>query len=432
MDMGKLKILIIGAGGGREHALGWKIAQSTRAGQLFFARGNAGTAQLGINLDIKDIDIPALLEFAKREIVDLVLVVADDPIALGAVDEFQKAGFRAWGPTKAAAQIEWSKAFSKDFMRRHGLPTAKFEIFTDFEEAKKYIENQTLPVVIKASGLALGKGVVIANTKEEALETLENMMVRKIFGASGEKVVIEEFMTGPEISVHVFSDGQNYKIFPVSQDHKKIGEGDIGLNTGGIGAISPVPFVSEKILKKIEREIVAPSIAGLKEDGIPFTGILYPGLMLTKKGPKILEYNARFGDPEAEVYMRLLETDILDIVDASIDGKLNELEIKWSSFSACNIVLSSGGYPGEYEKGKAITGIDEAETDKDIIVFYAGTKIDEKGNLTTNGGRVLGVSAVGNTLKEALEKAYRAIEKISFEGMQYRRDIGKSAIDFSS
>ena len=417
MNKEKLKILIIGAGGGREHALGWKIAQSTRAGQLFFARGNAGTAQLGINLDIKDIDIPALLEFAKREIVDLVLVVADDPIALGAVDEFQKAGFRAWGPTKAAAQIEWSKAFSKDFMRRHGLPTAKFEIFTDFDEAKKYIENQTLPVVIKASGLALGKGVVIANTKEEALETLENMMVRKIFGASGEKVVIEEFMTGPEISVHVFSDGQNYKIFPVSQDHKKIGEGDIGLNTGGIGAISPVPFVSEKILKKIEREIVAPSIAGLKEDGIPFTGILYPGLMLTKKGPKILEYNARFGDPEAEVYMRLLETDILDIVDASIDGKLNELEIKWSSLSACNIVLSSGGYPGEYEKGKAITGIDEAETDKDIIVFYAGTKIDEKGNLTTNGGRGLGVLAVGKTLKEALEKALTANSKTSFECM---------------
>jgi len=424
------KILIIGAGGGREHALGWKIAQSPRCGKLFFARGNAGTAKLGTNLDIKDTDIPSLLDFAKKEVVDLVLIVADDPLALGAVDEFQKAGFRVWGPTKAAAEIEWSKAFSKDFMRRHNLPTAKFETFTDFEKAKNYIEDHTLPVVIKASGLALGKGVVICQTPEQALETLENMMLKKIFGASGEEVVIEEFLKGPEVSIHVFSDGKNYKMFPISQDHKKIGEGDTGPNTGGIGAISPVPFVGEEILKKIEQEIVIPSIAGLKQDGMLFVGILYPGLMLTSEGPKLLEFNARFGDPEAEIYMRLLETDLLDIVDASIDGKLNEIEIKWKDKFACNIVLCSAGYPGNYEKGKEIKGIEGTESDDDIVIFHAGTKM-EGDKLITNGGRVLGVSAIGDTLQEALQKAYKAIEKISFEGIQYRRDIGKKALELS-
>lgn len=421
------KILIIGAGGGREHALGWKIVQSPRAGQLFFARGNAGTEKIGTNLDIKETDIQKLIEFSKMEKIDLVLAVSDDPPALGVVDEFQKAGFRTWGPSKAAAQLEWSKAFSKDFMRRHNLPTAKFEIFTDYSKAKEYIATQPLPIVIKASGLALGKGVVIAHTKGEANETLENMMVKKVFGDSGSEVVIEEFMTGPEISIHAFSDGKNYKMFPPSQDHKKIGDGDIGPNTGGIGAISPLPFVDSTLLKIIEETIVAPTLSALAEEGKPFVGILYPGLMLTPEGPKLLEYNARFGDPEAETYMRLLDTDILDIFDACIDGTLQNLEIKWKNLSACNVVLCSGGYPGNYEKGKIISGIDEAEKEKDIVIFYAGTK-KEGENIVTNGGRVLGVSATGENLKEALQKAYKAIEKISFEGMHYRKDIGKKAL----
>lgn len=422
--MQKQKILIIGSGG-REHAIGWKVAQSSRAGEIFFAPGNGGTTEVGTNLDIKATEIEKLLEFARKEGMDLTLALPDDPLALGIVDEFQKAGLRIFGPTKAAAKLEWSKAFSKDFMKRHNLPTAKFEVFNDFEKALEYVAKQSLPIVIKASGLALGKGVVIAQTKEEANEALENMMVKKVFGDSGNEVVIEEFLTGPEISIHAFSDGKNYKIFPPSQDHKKIGEGNTGLNTGGIGTIASLPFVNAELFKNIENTIVKPTIEAMQKEGTPFVGLLYPGLILTKDGPKILEYNARFGDPETQTYMRLLDTDILDIFDACIDGKLNEIEIKWKNLFACTIVLASGGYPGNYEKGKIISGI---PLKNDIIVFHAGTKFDEKGNLVTNGGRVLGVSAVGNSLAEALKSAYEAVSKISFEGMQYRRDIGQSAL----
>ena len=428
--MNKQKILIIGSGG-REHAVGWKVAQSPRAGQLFFAPGNAGTEKIGVNVDIKATDIKGLLEFAKKEKIDLTLALPDDPLALGIVDEFTKQGLRIWGPTREAAKLEWSKAFSKNFMRRHNLPTAKFEIFNNFEKAKAYIEARKMPIVLKASGLALGKGVVIAETKVEAVEALENMMIKKIFGASGEEVVIEEFLTGPEISIHALSDGQNYKIFPSSQDHKKIGEGDTGSNTGGIGTIAPLPFINQEIMNQIEEEIVAPTLKGMLDDEIPFKGILYPGLILTENGPKILEYNARFGDPEAQTYMRLLDTNLLDIIDACIDEKLNEVEMKWKNLFACNIVLCSGGYPGNYEKGKVILGIEEAEMQTDIVVFHAGTKT-ENGKLLTSGGRVLGVSSTGDTLEETLKKAYKAIKKISFEGMQYRKDIGKKALQNSS
>ena len=452
--MQKQKILIIGAGGGREHAIGWKVAQSARAGELFFVRGNAGTAELGTNLDMKETDTGTLLDFAKKEKIDLTLVLSDDPLALGTVDAFRKENLRVWGPTKAASQLEWSKAFSKDFMKRHNLPTAKFEIFDNFEKAKKYIKREAVPIVIKADGLALGKGVIIAQTKEEAYETLENIFVKKIFGNSGNTVVIEEFLVGPEISIHAWSDGKSYKMFPASQDHKRIGDGDIGPNTGGIGTICPLPFVDEKLLKRIEREIVAPTLEGMKKDGTPFEGILYPGLILTKDGPKILEYNARFGDPEAQVYVRLMESDLLDIIDSCIDGKLDELQmnpvrsrplehtsatvtsgrpasngIKWKENAyASNVVLSSGGYPGEYKKNKEIKGI--GSKDKEIIIFHAGTKM-ENNKLVTNGGRVLGVSAIGSSLKETLDKAYKAIQKISFGGMQYRRDIGKKALELS-
>jgi phosphoribosylamine--glycine ligase len=426
--MNKQKILIIGSGG-REHAIGWKVAESHICGDIFFAPGNAGTATLGTNVDIKATEIDKLLEFAKTEKIDLTLALPDDPLALGIVDLFQKNDLKIWGPTKAAAQLEWSKAFSKNFMRDHNLPTAKFETFTDYDKALKYLSECSMPIVVKASGLALGKGVVIAQTLVEAENTLEDMMIKKVYGDSGAEVVIEEFMTGPEISTHAFSDGINYKFFPISQDHKKVGEGDTGLNTGGMGTIAPVPFVDEGLQILIKNTILVPTLVGMEHDDVPYEGILYPGLMLTESGPKILEYNARFGDPETQSYMRLLDTDLLEIINMSLDKKLNELEVRWKENTyACNIVLASGGYPGDYEKGKFITGIEEASKMEDIIIFHAGTKLNENGELVTNGGRVLGVSAIGKTLEEALAKAYKAVDKISFEGMQYRKDIGQKAL----
>ncbi len=424
--MNKLKVLIIGSGG-REHAVGWKVKQSPKAGELFFAPGNGGTVELGTNVDIKATDIPALIDFVKREKIDLTLALPDDPLALGIVDEFRREGLKIWGPTKAAARLESSKAHAKDFMQRHNLPTAKFKTFTDFNEAKNYVENHPLPIVVKASGLALGKGVVICETKDEAIFALENALVKKVFGEAGATVVVEEFLTGPEISAHAFSDGVSYSLFPPAQDHKRVGENDTGPNTGGMGTVAPVPFVSRDLIKKIEDEVVASALSGMKKDGNIFEGILFPGLMLTADGPKILEFNARFGDPETQSYMRLLETDLIDIIEACLEKKLSQIEIKWKKGFACNIVLASAGYPGEYEKGKKISGIKEAGENPNVVVFHAGTKIDNN-NLVTNGGRVLGVSAVGNTLEEALATAYEAVDKVHFEGKQYRRDIGKKAL----
>jgi len=427
------KILIIGAGGGREHALGWKIAQSPRAGKLFFARGNAGTAKIGTNLDTKETDVAALLDFAKKEKIDFTIVASEDPLAVGMVDAFKEAGLRVWGPSKAAAELEWSKAYAKDFMKRYNIPTARYGIFTEYEKAKIYIENGAVPIVIKASGLALGKGVTVAQTKEEAIETLQKILIDKIFGSSSNEVVIEEYLSGTEISIHAISDGKSWRMFPASQDHKRIYDGDAGPNTGGMGAIAPLPFVDEKLLARIENEIVAKVIEGMAKEGRPFEGCLYPGIMLTEEGPKVFEFNTRLGNPEAEVYLRLLDMDVLDVFDASLDGKIDDLKLKWRNNFACNIVTASSGYPGEYEKGKVISGIEEAEKEKDIIIFYAGTSVRQglTRDLVTNGGRVLGVSATGASLQEALDKAYKAIEKISFEGMQYRRDIGKQALSLS-
>ncbi len=421
------KILVIGAGGGREHAIGWKVAQSPRAGQIFFAPGNAGTVQIGTNVDIKSTDTKKLLNFAQKEQVDLVLVVSDEPVAVGVVDEFQKAKIRIWGPTRAASEIEWSKAYAKDFMKKYGIPTARYAIFSDYQRAKLYVDRQRYPVVIKASGLAFGKGVIIAKTNEEADQALKEILLDKIFGDSGNEVVIEEYLEGIEISIHVISDGRSWKIFPASQDHKRIHDGNLGPNTGGMGAIAPLPFMNSRIMETVEKEIVAPAIVGMAQEGRPFTGCLYPGIMLTDTGPKVFEFNARLGDPEAEVYMRLLETDILDIVDASIDKRLDKLEMRWKNLSACSVALASGGYPGTYEKSKEISGIEEAEMKDGIVVFHAGTK-NSGGKIITNGGRVLWVSAVAENLEDALKNTYKAIEKISFEGMQWRTDIGKQAL----
>ena len=425
--MVKQKILIIG-GGGREHAIGWKIKQSEKCGELYFAPGNGGTISLGINIDIKATEIEKLIEFVKKEKIDLTLAIPDDPLALGIVDEFQKEGLRIFGPNKNAAQLEASKAFSKNFMKKHDLPTAKFQVFTNYELAKKYLENHSLPVVIKVSGLALGKGVFICENLEEANLAIKNILIKKTFGDAGNEIVIEEFMTGPEISTHAFTDGKNYSMFPTSQDHKRIGENDSGLNTGGMGTIAPLPFVTKDLLENIEEMIIAPTLKNMRDDGNTFSGVVYPGLMLTKDGPKILEYNARFGDPETQTYMRLLDTDLLEIVNACVDGTLDKLKINWKNLFACTIVIASGGYPENYEKNKIIYGIDEAEKQENIIIFQAGTKYDDNKNLVTNGGRVLGVTALGDTLEEALNNAYKAVEKISFDKMYYRKDIGKKTL----
>jgi len=427
MQNNKQKILIIG-GGGREHAIGWKIKQSPRCGELYFAPGNAGTSSIGINVDFKAIDIKGLIDFVKKENIDVTLAIPDDPLALGIVDEFKKENLRIFGPTQSAAQLESSKAFSKNFMRKHGLPTAKFDVFHDYKRAEGYIRNHSFPIVVKVSGLALGKGVFICQNLEEAKDALDNILNKKTFGEAGNEVVIEEFLTGPEISTHAFSDGKTYSIFPTSQDHKRIGENDTGPNTGGMGTVAPLPIVSDELLKEIKETIIAPTLHMMNEDGNNFSGVLYPGLMLTSDGPKILEYNARFGDPETQTYMRLLDTDLLDIIDACIDGTLDKIKIKWKSLSACTIVLASGGYPESYEKGKIISGVENASGDGNIIIFHAGTKYDSERNLITNGGRVLGVSATGATLEEALACAYKAVAKISFEKMYYRKDIGKKVI----
>ena len=426
MNNKKLKILIIGSGG-REHAIGWKVAQSPQAGEIFFAPGNGGTVEIGTNVDIKATDITKLLDFAKREHIDLTLALPDDPLALGIVNVFQKEGLRIWGPSKEASELEWSKAYAKDFMHKYNLPTADYRNFTDIGKAKNYLLRQKYPIVIKASGLALGKGVIIAQNEKEAQEALENILVKKTLGHAGDEVVIEEFLQGVEISTHAFSDGNTSSMFPTSQDHKKIGENDTGLNTGGMGTIAPLPFVTDEILKEIEKNIVKPTIEKMAKEDKAFAGVLYPGLMFTEKGIKILEFNARFGDPETQTYMRLLDTDIIDIFNACIDGNLKNLDIKWKNLSACTIVLASGGYPENYEKEKEISGIGASQNTKDVVIFHAGTK-NVNGKLLTNGGRVLGVSATGENLKEALTTAYEAIKKINFENMYYRKDIGKKTL----
>ncbi|MEI6478810.1 MAG: phosphoribosylamine--glycine ligase, partial [bacterium] len=322
-------------------------------------------------------------------------------------------------------EIEWSKSFAKQFMQEEGIPTANFKVFNDLNLANRYIETQTFPLVIKASGLALGKGVVITRDISEARKVLEDIMATKIFGEAGNEVVIEEFLQGKEISTHAFCDGENVMMFPSSQDHKTIFEGDIGPNTGGMGTIAPVPWVTEVHMKVIEDTIIKPTIKALKERGRPFKGILFPGIMITDSGPKVIEFNARFGDPETESYMRILKTDLLDILFACVNGKLNEQVIEWEDLSACTVMCASKGYPGSYEKGKVINGLDDLN--EDVVVFHAGTK-EQEGKIVTNGGRVLGVSATGEDLKDALSKAYKTIENISFDGMQFRRDIGAKSI----
>jgi phosphoribosylamine--glycine ligase len=419
-------VLVIGTGG-REHALAWKISRSPNIGKIYIAPGNAGTAEIAENIAIGAGDVPALLEFARTHDIALTVVGPDDTLAAGIVDEFAAAGRRIFGPTKAAAQIEASKAFSKELMSKSNIPTARFATFTELEPALAYVLDHRFPVVVKASGLALGKGVVKCRDLAEAQAALRDMMENKVFGAAGNSVVVEDYLTGQEVSIHAFCDGHTAALFPTAQDHKPAHDGDQGPNTGGMGTYAPVPWAGTKLVGRAKTTVVEPILAAMREAGAPFTGLLYPGLMISDDDINVLEFNARFGDPETQSYMRLLETDLLEILNACVDGRLADIPIKWSSQTAVTVVLASGGYPGKYKKGLPITGVDEASALPGVVVFHAGTTIKD-GQLLTAGGRVLGVSATGADLKDAQAKAYSAAKLIQFDGVQYRTDIGSKAL----
>src|SRR3989338_1193058 len=416
-----MDVLIVG-GGGREHALAWKLSTSPRIGKLYVAPGNGGTRTGGENVPIAADDIPTLVNFAKEHSIGLTVVGPDNSLALGIVDAFQSTGLRIFGPSKSAAQIESSKAFSKKLMHESGIPTAEFQIFSKYEEALAYVHKRGAPIVVKASGLALGKGVYVCETVGEAEKALKEIMIDHAHKDAGAEVVVEDFLDGEEISVHALSDGKEYLMFPASRDYKRIGEGDTGKNTGGMGTIAPVLGADDPMMGDIQKTLVGPALENLASQGMPFSGLLYPGLKMTSKGPKVLEFNARFGDPETQVYMRLMKTDLLDILEACADGKLAGKRVEWNAGFAVNIILASEGYPDAYKKGFPITGIDEAEKVPGVVVFHAGTSYDSA--LKTSGGRVLGVSAVGGTLQIALERAYAAADSIQFEGKYFRRDIG--------
>jgi phosphoribosylamine--glycine ligase len=421
-----MKLLVIGSGG-REHALVWKLSQSPRVTSILCAPGNAGTAQLAVNHTVAATDLEGLVSLAKNEAVDLTIVGPDDPLAAGIVDRFRAAGLRVFGPTASAARLEASKSFAKDFMVRHGIPTAGSATFTDPQAALAHCTSSRYPLVVKADGLALGKGVVIATTREEAEKAVRESMIEKVFGSAGDTVVIEEFLTGPECSIHALVDGSSYALFPDAKDHKRALEGDQGLNTGGMGTISPSHEVDAAMQARIRAEVLDPFLRGLKADGLEFSGMLFPGLMMTPDGPKVLEFNCRFGDPETQSLMRRLKSDLLDLIEATVDGKLCSVTPVWDDRAAVCIVLASGGYPGPIEKGKEITGFEAAAaSDPDVVVFHAGTALKD-GKVVTSGGRVLGVTALGATLEEARAKAYAAADLIRFEGKQLRRDIGATA-----
>ena len=422
-----MKILVIGSGG-REHALVWKLAQSPRVSELYCAPGNAGTAQIATNVAIPVNDQSSLLKFAIAEGIDLTVVGPDDALAAGIVDHFEHAGLRIFGPTQSAARLESSKVFAKEFMQRHGIPTAASGHFSDSAAAHRFCQASRFPLVIKADGLALGKGVIIAQTPWEAAQAINDIMEKRQFGAAGDQVVIEEFLTGQECSVHALVDGGHYLLFPAAQDHKQIFEGDQGPNTGGMGTFSPPQkLVTPEIVERIHREVMEPFMAGLKKDGLLFRGLLFPGVMVTQEGPKLLEFNCRFGDPETQVLLPRLKSDLVDLLEATIDGKLDTIQPEWDARAAVCVIMASGGYPGDYAKGKAITGIADAEALEGVTVFHAGTQRVE-GEIVTSGGRVLGVTALGADLKAAQARAYEAVAKIHFEGATFRRDIGAKGL----
>jgi phosphoribosylamine--glycine ligase len=416
-----MKILIVG-GGGREHGLAWKLAQSPKVKKLYCAPGNPGISQLAECAPIKAEDIDGICSFAQSKEVDLVVVGPEVPLSAGIVDALEGLGIKAFGPNKKCAQLEGSKAFTKAFLSRHNIPTAGYREFTDKGELLSSVGIFGYPMVIKADGLAAGKGVVIAEDTEAAEKAIEEMMGEKVFGAAGEKVVVEEFLTGTEASVLCFVDGKTIVPMESAQDYKRIFDGDKGPNTGGMGTYSPSLLFNNELEEKIRERILEPTIKGFQKDGLDFKGVLFIGLMITKEGPKVIEFNNRFGDPETQSVLPRMETDLLEIMEAVIEGRLDRQEIKWKDQKAVCVVLASAGYPGEYEKGKVIEGLDKL--DSDVLVFHAGTKFADKKEIVTAGGRVLGVTALGETHEEARQKAYDNIKRIKFEGAQYRKDIG--------
>ena len=422
-----MKVLVIG-GGGREHAICWKLSKSPKVDELYCAPGNAGIAEVAKCVDIGVMDFEKMADFAKKEAFDLVVVGPDDPLAGGIVDVLEEKGLRVFGPRKNAAILEGSKAFSKDLMKKYGIPTAAYETFDTPEAALNYLETAPVPIVLKADGLALGKGVLICNTREEAKEVVKTLMLDKQFGHAGDRIVVEQFMTGREVSVLSFVDGKTIKIMTSAQDHKRAKDGDQGLNTGGMGTFSPSPFYTPEVDEFCKKHIYQATVDAMKAEGREFKGIIFFGLMLTADGPKVLEYNARFGDPETQVVLPRMKNDIVDVFEACVDGTLDQIDLQFEDNAAVCVVLASDGYPEHYEKGKKITGLENFKDKDGYYVFHAGSKFDAEGNILTNGGRVLGVTATGKDLKEARANAYKATEWVNFENKYMRHDIGH-AID---
>jgi len=421
-----MRVLLIG-NGGREDAIAWKLAKSKELKKLYIAQGNPGTARWGENVALKTEDVGEIVKFAQENKVELVVVGPEDTLAEGVVDALEAAGIKAFGPNKAAAQLEADKSFSKQIMRSSAVSTAEGRTFTRFEDAKAYIASRDEPVVVKASGLAKGKGVIVCNEPSDGILAAEKIMVDRIFGSAGDKVVVEDKLIGEEASILAFVDGRNIYVMESAQDHKPVGDGDTGPNTGGMGAYSPAPIVTDAMMSQIEREILVPIVDCMNRNDTPYKGVLYAGLMVTAGGPRVLEFNVRFGDPETQPIMMRLKSDLLEVCLAVCEQKLDQVTLEWDERPAVCVVMASGGYPGDYQKGKVITGISEAEQLKDVVVFHAGTE-KKDGKLVTAGGRVLGVTAIGGTIADAKKQAYEAVGKISFEGAHYRRDIADKAI----
>ncbi len=425
-----MKVLVVGSGG-REHAICTAVAKSSRVSKIYCAPGNAGIAALAECVNIGAMEFDKLVAFAKEKEIDFTIIGMDDPLVGGIVDVFEAEGLKVFGPKKNAAILEGSKAFSKDLMKKYNIPTAGYENFTDAKAALAYLETAKFPIVLKADGLALGKGVLICENLEEAKAGVKEIMEDKKFGTAGNTMVIEEFMTGREVSVLSFVDGKTIKIMDSAQDHKRAGDGDTGLNTGGMGNFSPSPFYTEEVDQFCKEHIFQATVDAMAAEGRPFTGVIFFGLMLTPDGPKVLEYNARFGDPEAQVVLPRLKNDIIDVMEACVDGKLDTIDLQFEDKATVCVVLASDGYPVAYEKGKLITGFENFEGKDDYYCFHAGTKFDDNGNIVTNGGRVLGITASAKTLKEARAKAYEATEWVSFENKYMRHDIGKAFEDLN-